>query len=245
MTFTKTVPTSSSLIIDIPSIHTDNWAAIAALIGQSHQAITSVTVSGVHQAGKTAVISAASTTTINAISSPATGALAWDTTLGVGKVYLGTWQQINMLPISRVEAYLTSDYTIPDTATSSANAVTVPWATEIKDTLSEYNTTDYTFTATATSGYYLVQSQISIVAADAVKVSTFISIRNSSGVEQYQVTWYSRKAVSTNEFPMVCSEMLYLPPTWTIRVRILHNHTSSITMKGGQDRTFIKIHRLS
>jgi hypothetical protein len=247
MAWSTSLPVSSTLIADIPTIHKSNWAVIEDAIGREHYGFSS-SLSGKHNASAVPVLCAGTTEVINNISSPATGALAWDTTLGIGKVYLGSWNQINMLAMSRVDTYRSSNYTLVHGHDLSANAVAVPFNTEVKDTLSEYNTSTYIFTSVASSGYYLVQATLclSVTAGYYNKISTYISVLNSSGIEQYQDSWGVIYNIGSNEFSTSCVGMVYLPAGYKIKIMIYDNATANrVTIKGGQAKTFLKIHRIS
>lgn len=247
MAWSTTLPTSSTLIADIPSIHQANWDIISKTIGHEHYGFTS-SLSGKHTASATPVLCAGTTAVISAITSPTSGAIVWDTTLGVGKMYLGSWNQINMLAISRVDAYLSTDTALVHGHGLSANATVVPFNTEVKDTLSEYNnTTTYIFTSVASSGYYLVQATICYsVSSGTNTIGAYISVLNGSGVEQYQDSWNFIRNMGTNEFSTICTGIIYLPAGYKIKIMTYDNATANTTtIKGGQTKTFLKIHRIS
>lgn len=243
----KSVPTSGTNIVEISSIHKANWSAFETAFSDEHYTFSSA-LSGIHKPGQTSVVSAGPTSAVSAISDSTSGALVWDETLGLGKICVTGWEQANMLPLSRVFVYRATDHTVPAsgiTGSGISNPELIPFDTESKDTLSEYDNSTYTFTASAT-GWYLVSGRVSVSTAVAsVLVTSYISVRNSSDVEQYTLGEFTRYTSSPDECPMLINELVYLTVGQKIRVYIYHDYSSSITLEGGANISFLKIYRVS
>ncbi len=242
MAWNKSLPTSGTKIVSIPTIHGGNWSAFETTFSDEHYGFSN-TLSGSHKLGLTSVVSAGPTSAVSAISNPASGALVWDETLGLGKISITGWEQVNMLPLSRVFVYRSADYAVPASANSS-NPQPVPFDTESKDTLSEYDNTTYTFTASAT-GWYLISGRLSVSTIGGISVASYMSVRGSDNIEQYQLGEFIRYTLSTDECPMLVGVLVGLTAGQKIRVYIYHNYSSSIILEGGADRSFLKIHRVS
>ncbi len=236
-------PVSGSNIVNIPQIHGDNWFTFEEAFSDEHYSFSSA-LSGLHQSGVTTVVSAGATSAVTGISSPLSGALGWGTDLGIGYLYTGEWTQINTLPVSRILAYRNLDYTIPASANSITNAVPVPFDTETKDTLSEYNISTFTFTPTA-DGLYLFTAKFEISTIGGVSVVTYFSIRDSSDIELYYLGTTARFTLSTDPQPIRSNTIINLLGGYKVRMYIYHNYSSSVILEGGSTVSFLGIHRMS
>ena len=243
MSWQTSNPISGTNIVDIPSIHTQNWGAFSETIEDEHYTFSSA-LSGRHLPGQTAVVSAVATSAVSGISNPASGALVWDSTLGAGKLYTTEWTQVNMLPLSRVFVYRDLDFTVPASANSLANAVPVPFDTEEKDTLSEYDNTGFAFTAVS-GGFYLASGKLSVSTVGGISIIAYFSVRSATDIELYRVGSMARYSLSTDECQVLSGVVLDLSAGNKVRMYIYHNHSSTINIEGGADRSFLKIHRLS
>lgn len=234
-----TKPTSSTNIIDIPSVFTSNYIEMENILGVEHYTMTSA-ASGRHKPGVTGWLSATTTSGITAISSPLTGALTLDTTIGTLKRYDATvgWTQMNLDPITRVLAYRNADYTI-----TVGTSATIPFDTETIDTLSEFSTSTYTFQASAT-GYYMISTNINITPAANVDINLGLVQTNSASAQKYQST-ITRIAPSIDEISIGHTWIVNTSANDKIYLVIYHSHTASMVLEGGADKSYLKIYRIS
>jgi len=246
--WSKTVPVTGTKIVDIPSIHSNNWDAFDDWISDEHYGFTHA-LSGQHLEGRTSVVTAAGSADILGTSSPFTGAIGWDTDRGTGLLYDGTnWTIWSQLPMSRVQAYRNADYSIPATATGSAS-YPIPFDIEQKDSISEYNTSTFAFAASA-DGYYWINSRLSIQSATGgVNTMSFISIQSSAGVERTKQGTFAVFTLSTDEMPLMSNTVAFLSRGERVQVTVAHDQATSLTLKGidadSKPRSVLKIHRLS
>ena len=243
MGWNSALPTSATNIVNIPTIHGDQWFAFEQTISEEHSTFSSA-LSGRHKPGLTAVVSAGATSAVSGISDPASGALVWDSTLGVGKLYIDEWTQFNNLAVSKVSVYRGLDYTIPASANELSAAIPVPFDTESIDILSEYNTTTFTYSPSA-DGFYLFTGKISLSTVGGVGLISYFSVRSSGDVELYRVGSIARYSLSTDECQIMSNVPLNLLAEYKVRLYVYHNHSSSVILEGGQERSFLKIHRIS
>lgn len=238
MAWNKTIPVTGSYIIDIPTIFGDNWNAIESILGIEHYTFTN-SLAGRHKPGIAPIMGSTTTAAITAISSPATGALYQDTTLGLHKVYDGSvWQQINLLAHSQVSAYRNADYIV----TAGTTAV-IPFDTEQFDTINEYDSSSYIFTAKA-AGFYYIRFATSFTAVGGIEVAIQIAQYNTS--DQLITTVTSLKyTLSGDELSMGTTGLLSLSAGDKVKVWTWHNQATSIILEGGLDRNFLNIYRLS
>ena len=239
MGWNKNLPASSSNIIDIPIIFSDNWLAIQVIFGIEHYSLT-VPLSGKHQPGKTGIIYSGTTSAISAISSPESGALAWDTTLGVTKRYTGsTWEIVENFNTTRIQAYRTGDTTI---AASSASAV--PYNSETKDELSEWDSASYIFTAKSAGTYWIRADVLVTPDSGGNLIQLAIQHLDVSSTLKYQIE--SRVySLSTDDLSIREAAILTIATGEKIRFNIEHDGTDTMTIKGGSTNTFMSIHRMS
>jgi hypothetical protein len=250
MAWDATKPTSATNILDIPSIFTSNYAEMENILGVEHSTMTTAT-SGRHIPGATGWLSATTTSGITAISSPLTGALTLDTTIGTLKRYdaRSGWTQMNLDPITRVLAYRNADYTMAVGASA-----TIPFDTETIDTLSEFSTDiykngaliatgTYTFQASAT-GYYMVHANINVTPAANKEINLRLVHTNSASAQKYQST-IARTAPSTDEMSIRGTWIVDTAANDRIYLVIYHSHTATLVLEGGSDKSYLKIHRIS
>lgn len=241
MTWNKNLPTSGSEIISIPTIFGDNWAEIENILGVGHYTFTS-SLSGRHKPGIGGYVHSTTTSGITALSNPATGSIAFDTTLGITKRFDGSaWVQMNLDPMSRVSVYRTGDQTIPTGITTVVgfNTETLGY-----DTLNEFNTTTSKFIATSAS-YYLIMGSFTLTCAEGgVECLMRIQHDDSSNVSLNRVHSY-KYSLSTDSFNMVLLTMLSLAVGDKIYCTLTHDYSSTIVINGGADKTFLKIYKAS
>jgi len=181
----KVYPNSENEIKQIPNILQQNFSAIEDAYNIEHYspASGSVGLSGEHRIGSVGAIYEGTTTQIAALTSPMSGALAFDTTLGVLVKYSGSnWLRLSQNYWSRFKAACTN--TVIVTAGASAN--TLVFDTEDYDTLNEYDHTSGIFTALA-SGYYLLIGQLTMVASGTQLTS---SVTSATGIPPGQGSQY-------------------------------------------------------
>lgn len=237
MSWNATVPTTGSLIVDISSIHTQNWTAIEDFFGREHYTFTSP-LSGRHSPGIVGALYSGTTAAITGISSPASGALAFDTTLGVMKTYgvLGAqWDQFNMLPYGRVIAYQSADHAMA--ALSDYNVI---FDTETIDSLSEHSSSPYSKFNPKAAGYYLIHINLQVQPVSYVVDSlvTLYLYYGSSGVlfNKYSI-------LSADAFVINRSAILYLSPS-DITYFSLYS-SAAAAVKGGSTLSYLNIYRMS
>lgn len=162
-TWRKEYPKTTTRLSDLPEIHTDNFNVIQSASNYEHHSMASAdtALSGKHRLGAVGVIFEGTTAEINALSSTCgTGAVAYDTTLGVMKYYSGSAWTVLTTNWDRLRAYRSTDIAV----TADASADILPFDTEDYDTLSAYNNATGVFTATV-SGYYLITANVCFVAS--------------------------------------------------------------------------------
>ena len=153
MAWSKTIPAASDSPCASTVQITSNWSAIEDWWGVEHYTFTSA-LSGMHKYGVLGVVLTGTNATIKAVSSPGTGALAWDNTCGVLRIYKsdGAWDRITEDHYSRVLLKNTTGQAVPATAWAL-----VAFDTETYDGLGEYSSVGPTL-AFCADGYYLVQA---------------------------------------------------------------------------------------
>jgi hypothetical protein len=239
MVWNKSVPVTGTAITSAPNIFEGNWTALEDITGEEHYTFTNA-LSGRHKPGEWPVFFSSTTSGITAVTSPGSGALAWDTTLGLGKIYDGTsWGQVNMLVHSRVSAYRNGDKTLTTT-----DEIVVPFDTETFDSLSEFSTTTYTFTTTA-AGYYLIKAQLSIIPSKG-GIDYDMSVKHTDAASATILQTHAyRYSMSTDEMVMEKVTLLPLSVGDRISIIIQPGTASAGVIAGGADRTFLKIYRAS
>lgn len=237
MTWNKTIPTTGSYVVDIPTIFGDNWDAIEDITGVQHYTFTD-SLSGRHKPGLTPIMSSAATSSITGTTSPSTGAIAQDSDKGIHYIYDGnSWEQINLLAHSRVIAYRNADYTI-----TAGTTGLIPFDTESIDQLDEYNNTTYTFVA-KTAGFYYIRAHASFTALGTIEVEIIVEHYNSSDILQAMPVTY-RNALSVDEFHHGITLILSLASGDKIQVKVTHNRATGIVLEGGSDRNYLNIYRI-
>ncbi len=170
-TWRKSSPTDVTKLSDLPTIHSDNFATTESVYGYEHNSPASAnTTSGYHKLGYVGAVYIGSTTAITGLSTE-TGAMAFDTTLGIFVYYTGSaWQRVTQTYYSRMRAYRSTNVTV----TSAASAEILVFDTENYDTLSEYASASGVFTALA-SGYYAVIASVGLMASATQTTSQIVS----------------------------------------------------------------------
>jgi hypothetical protein len=248
-TWNKTVPTSATYIVDIPDIFQNNWDVLEDIQGVQHYTYTS-SLSGRHKPGLTPILAVSGTSEINSLSATAeSGALAWDTDLGVlkrftGPIDAGTWQQVNLDEMPLVDAYRSGDQTLAQMATYT----TVQLNAENFDVLSSFNTSTYRFTA-PTTGYYSIVAQATVTPTDyGINFATALYQYNSAGTLQ-NIVGANRFSIGANTTSMQVRAILGMAASDYLQMLVYHNSPLNQPLEGwgaGQAyATFLKISKIS
>ena len=138
---------------------TGNWDAIERWWNADHYGPDN-TLSGYHKPGIIGIANSGTYSTIAAISSPGTGALAWDNTCGVMRIYKsdGAWDRLTEDHYSRVKITAPSQ-SLPATAWTE-----IEFTTEVADSLGEWAVATNTLRVKA-EGYYLIKLKVSFPVA--------------------------------------------------------------------------------
>ncbi len=189
-------PAASDKIKDIPELCQDNFDAIEDIIGVEHGTFTDVG-SGKHNLGQAGIVKIGTTTEITALTSPPTGAMGNDTSLGLLVRFDGAvWKYFGQDEWSRCRSYASSAQAI----TADSATVTAAYDTESYDTLSEFNTSTCTFTAKA-SGSYAIIASIGIVASATQAMSGTCSA-NGAIATSWVVSGAGTNLEAIEEYPI-------------------------------------------
>lgn len=239
MGWNKTYPKGSNQLKEVPQVTQDNWVAIENIMGAEHKTFTDPS-SGVHALGVAGVMFEGTTAGVSALTGMASGAVAFDTTLGKLMRYNGsTWKRVTQDYHSRVRASKSANMTL----TAGASATPVIFDTEQYDTLSEYNSGTGVFTAIA-SGYYITIASLALnkLAIGGAPVLGLQIYKNGSVVTSVQEPLPSalQGFITTN-----ITTILKLDPGDTVRVTAtITVNTETQVGAGGTYNTFLAIHRL-
>ncbi len=223
MTWTKTYPVLSgdTISASVTQIRA-NWEAIASALSGEHVALTD-SLSGTHLYGRVSSMLSGTYATIAALSSPASGALAWDTTCGVCRIYDGTtWQRITGSYFSRVKILTTTPQSIP---ASSWTSITLAKETGYYDSLDEF-TASTNYLVVKASGWYFIRGLIVwpywTAALDyQKKAGIYIGISTLKTSD----TKYGRE-----ELLCEVADIINLTAGDTIYLAAYHNYTSNISI---------------
>jgi hypothetical protein len=193
----KTFPNSEHKIKDIPAVVQDNLDAIEDAYELEHYSPLSMnTTSGAHQLGIVGIVGEGTTAELTG-SSPLSGALSYDTTVGILRRYDGaSWNDIGSNYWSRVRAYASSGASV----TAGASAQTLIYDTEDYDTLNEYDNATGIFTAKA-SGYYIVIAQASMVASGTQTDTGITSATGRLGTYSWSPSGAAENYQNIDEYP--------------------------------------------
>lgn len=220
MTWLKTYPLSSSVVSASVTQITDNWDIIEDWWGVAHSTLTTAT-SGDHKIGRTGVILVDGTSGVSAISSPGTGALAYDTTKGELEIYrTAGWERLTANKWSRVR-YVWDYQTIPaSTPTKLTSAATTSGT---YDTLSEFASNRITVLG---AGYYLIAISVRFPATSS-------NYRKEVGIYKNGVAITVAGAYGPAIRTVAIKDIVLLAATNYIELWCWHNHTESVQILGG------------
>lgn len=169
MSWINIYPTSDTKIRDLPDILSDNFEAIEDILDVEHDTLTSGT-SGHHREGGIGIIFEGTTAAITALSSPPSGALAYDTTIGYLRKYTGSEWVVMTDSHPRVRAYKSTNSTAASASTQTSTGDYVVFDTEDYDELSEYDHSTGIFTASS-SGLYHILVSVAVCASAPILTS--------------------------------------------------------------------------
>lgn len=234
MVWAKTYPLSSTIGSGSTEQIRDNWEALEDWWDVNHSTFTSAS-SGHHTAGSVGVLLSASTATIEAVPTPGTGAIAYDTTIGQLVRYNGTaWIPFTSPSYSRVRKFLLGSQSVPATAWTILQTTATLSAGEY-DTLSEFSTSTWKFTVKNT-GYYLVRGSLRFNASTGCLMGIGIKKNGTTdlatALEYVTYPW-------TRTIDLMDIQFLYTSDYITMIG--YHNYTTSLTVYEG----YFEIMRLS
>lgn len=242
MGWDKTVPTSATHIVSIPSIFQGNWTVCENMQGVQHYTYTS-SLSGRHKPGITPFLYVNTTSNI-ATGAPQSGAMAYDTTLGLLKRYDGSaWAQVNLDPMGNALAYRSGNQVIASAATEDTYT-TIQYNAELKDPMSAFNTSTYRFVAPV-SGHYLINPRVVATATEGgILFRLAVSVLTSAnlGVVTSVIHQYT---LSTDSIVLGIPLIFYMGATNYLQVGINHNSSDSQVVEGGSDFTVLKVYKVS
>lgn len=198
-----------------------NWLFLQEWWGVEHTTFTSAG-SGGHIAGKVGSVLVDTTANIAALTSPGTGALAYNTTIGQLQMYDGSWSGISCSAYSRMR-YVFGAQTVTGsvwTAMGSAGAGSGTY-----DTLSEFSVTTFRFTAVA-AGYYLIRGS-ALFPTDTNNYTKGVAISQNASLVS-KVTRYGSTILNLS-----IADVVPLSIGDYIQLATYHDYTSPITVTSG------------
>ncbi len=157
MSWQPTYPSGNSKIKQIPGYLNDNFSAINSGFEAEHYSFSSAS-SGGHVPGVVGVLYKGPTTEISALTSPGSGSLAYDTTLGILARYTGAvWEHVSASKWSRCRYYLNANSYV----VTGGQTTTIKFDEVNYDTLSEYDVATGKFTVLE-GGWYIITTSIAI-----------------------------------------------------------------------------------
>lgn len=220
-------PLSSTIMSSSTEQIRYNWDAIEDWWDVEHQNMTSAG-SGAHSIGEVGAVLVDATSGISALSSPGTGALALNTTLGELQMYRydstnssAGWDGITDQTFARMRKGF-GVQTIPaSTWTKAICAATSFYGAY--DTLSAWSNYKYTIPGT---GYYFVVARITWGAASTDFNKGVAIYKNGAAISR-------TKRYGTSILSISVSDIIYLAAADYIEVYAWHNHTSAVDIAGG------------
>lgn len=243
MAWDKSVPTSATSIASIPSIFQANWTVCENIQGVQHYTYTS-SLSGRHKPGITPFLYANSTTNINNLTAMQSGAIAYDTTIGLLKRYDGSaWVQVNLDPMGHALVYRNGDQTITSAAADDVYTA-IQYNTESADPLSAFNTSTYKFVA-PTNGYYAVFPRVVVTPTEGGTLFRCPTVVSTSADVLVSLSIVYQYSLSTDSIVLGVPLLFYMGATNYLQVGINHDNTVSQVVEGGSDLTSLKIYKIS
>jgi len=236
LTWNKSIPLSSTQVSQTPSFYQGNWDAIEDFMLEEHYTFTGAS-SGHHLLGISGVIMEGTTAAITGVvAAPGSGSLSFDNTVGAWKFCSngtsGGWKTIhNNLPTTRVQSYVSSNTTI-----TSGTTTIIPFNTETKDSISEFNTSTYVFSAAA-AGYFVVSATVCV---SSVAGNSF-SLLASGSATTYKTNTF--KSIGNQEAYNV-SLIAYVASGGTVGVFLTPSSGNAVII-GGAGNSFMRVYRVS
>lgn len=167
---------------DVPDLIQDNWETYGEATSAEHGPLGSST-SGTHSlCGAAGVCYYGTTTSINAISSPPSGALAYDQTLGWLKRYwAGTWAMTTSSEWDRARYYLANNISMAS-VNGNTQTVGISFDARTYDTFSGYASGSSKYVASA-DGNYLIVCQATVNGSGVQGTSSAASATNDIDTE--------------------------------------------------------------
>jgi len=155
-------PTIEDKMSDVPSIVQGNFEALQNAMSGEHAGIGDTSsVSGRHCSGGSEWLYEGTTASIALLSSPGSGSLAYDTTIGQLKRYWSSsWNPVSSASWSRGRWYLSSNVSL-SSINGGSESQGLSFTGKSYDTLSEWGSAAGTWTVTA-DGYYLVIGAVTL-----------------------------------------------------------------------------------
>lgn len=233
----KDKPSDKDSFSVTPAIVQDNLDAIEDIFGKEHSTLGD-TLCGAHVPGIMGAMASASTFTISLITTPGSGAIAFDTSVGwIKRRWGGTWAIPGSgTKWSRARAYLGTNQPLPANTPTQIN-----FASESYDSLEEFSA--YTFTASAEGHYLVVASWCASGENVAGADSTIGIILLKNDILELSAARAVHEPGTETDVTIKISEVVALQAGGTIKIQA-YKTTNADTIVAGSDRTFIAVHRL-
>jgi len=125
----------------------------------------------------------------------------------------------------------------------SGSKATVEFDTESLDSLGEWDASTYTFTACA-DGYYELLSSLTLSGYGGTEVSTYFVVSNI-GSEPVTAGKSEMIALSDDSFTITSNTIAKVVSGGTVNLQIAQDCPIIFTILSGEDKSFLKIHKLS
>ena len=216
MAWSKTYPIGTTNISASTVQLTSNWIAIEDSTDDEHAALDNA-LSGTHLYGRVSAMFSGTYATIAAISSPGTGALAYDTTHGVVRIYDGSsWKVVTSNTFARAHLYSNTAQAIPATAWTQAVL-----GEEAYDSLSIATNSSITVPA---AGYYLVVGHATWP-SEAVN-----SYQKACGIYVGATRKVTDTKYGKEERETEAVDIIYMAASSVVKLYVYHTYTSNISI---------------
>lgn len=230
MVWNANYPLSSTDVCGSTEQIRDNWAALEAWWNKEHYDFSSAS-SGQHDDGRSSVLAKATTSEISAISSPGTGAIAYDTTKGELDIYRwdsagssAGWERLTEDVYSRVRYGFDSQVITANTyqkVISASSSVISGYF----DGLSEMSSANDKITLSGTA-YYWVHGEVEWT-AHSERCRKIIMLRKNGGtIAQYNTYGNEEMFISVND-------IVSLTAGDYIELYVWHNASTTLTASKG------------
>jgi hypothetical protein len=237
MSWQPTYPNHAHKVKDVPAILQGNWVAINSALSAEHTATA-------HPLGGCGILFYGPTSEISALSPPGSGAMAFDTTLGVPVIHNGSaWQTTGYGFWPRARAYSSATRSL--SASESTPKVMLFDTDDVYDTLGNYNNATGYFTVPS-SGSYIVMASIACSGTSASSNLRFdLGIYASRSADPINSNFAYVKDTHVSPYHTVNAlYMGYFATGETICAKIFNSGATAYDIVPGATTTFIAIHRL-